>query len=142
MHRLILTMATAAAIAVATDGHAASPSVSEFPEFTACAQAKGTWYKSNMDQNILGHRINWQVQNGVLYTQDDHVQGTYMLPLAPVRSIERNGKSFDIVVDKGSKWTITPGAGTFTGDVTAAAENGTRSTLNFTCGAQWPLKPA
>jgi hypothetical protein len=72
----------ASAITVATQVYAMSSSVADYPEFTSCPLAKGTWWGSGKEAEkyTAGHNMLFVVKESRLLSAEDRSRGSMSEP--------------------------------------------------------------
>lgn len=137
MHRLILAVATAATIAVATQAYALSSSVADFPEFTACPLAKGTWWGSGKETEkyTSGHNLLLVVKDGRLLSAVDWSRSSMGEP-KEVKFVQRLSSEIRIKALNGASYNLRKTGNKFTGTMDYGGTGGmpTISSIEFICG--------
>jgi hypothetical protein len=137
MHRLILTFAAAAAIPVATQAYAMSSSVADFPEFTACALAKGTWWGNGKEAEkyTAGHNMLFVVKEGRLLSAEDRSRGSMSEP-KEVRFVQRVSGEIQIKTLGLLQYNLRKTGNKFTGTLDYGGTGGmpTITNVEFICG--------
>jgi hypothetical protein len=139
MHRLILTLATAAAITVESQAYAMSSSVADFPEFTACPVAKGTWWATSGKEDLKyapGRNMLLVVKEGRLHYSADWSRGS-MDQLKEVRFVQRvSGQMIQIKTLNLALYDLRKTGNKFTGTLDYGGAGGmpTITNVEFVCG--------
>jgi hypothetical protein len=132
----LIGLATAAAITVATQAYAMSSSVADFPEFTACPLAKGTWWASGKeDQKYApGHNMLLVVKEGRLLYSADWSRGS-MDQLKEVRWVQRVSGEIQIKTLSLAKYDLRKTDNKFTGTLDGGGGGmPTITNVEFVCG--------
>lgn len=131
------TLATAAVIAVATQPYAMSPSVADFPEFTDCPLAKGTWWASGKEAEKYapGHNMLLVVKEGRLFYANDRSRGS-MNELKEVRWVQRVSGEIQVKTLSLSSFNLRKVGNIFTGYQDDGGTGGmpTITNVEFVCG--------
>jgi hypothetical protein len=137
MHRLILTLATAAAITVESQAHAMSSSVADYPEFTSCPLAKGTWWGNGKEAEkyTAGHNLLLVVKEGRLLSAEDRSRGSMSEP-KEVRFVQRVSGEIQIKALRGTLYNLRKTGDKFTGTMDDGGTGGmpTITNIEFVCG--------
>jgi hypothetical protein len=133
----LIGLATAAAITVATQAYAMSSSVADFPEFTACPLAKGTWWATSgkEDQKYApGHNMLLVVKEGRLLYSADWSRGS-MDQLKEVRFVQRVSGQIQIKTLNLAQYHLRKTGNKFTGTLDYGSGGmPTITNVEFVCG--------
>ena len=135
--RLGLFLATLIGLAGVSDAYAMSPSVADFPEFTDCPQAKGTWWAGGKEAEKYapGHNMLLAVKEGRLFYANDRSRGS-MNELKEVRWVQRVSGEIQIKTLSLSSFNLRKTGNIFTGYQDDGGTGGmpTIANVEFVCG--------
>lgn len=134
----LTTLATAAAVTVAAQAaYAMSPAIADFPEFTSCPLAKGTWWASGKeDQKYTpGHNMLLVVKEGRLHYSADWSRGSMDQP-KEVRFVQRVSGLIQIKTLNLAQYDLHKTGNKFTGTLDYGGSGGmpTITNVEFVCG--------
>jgi hypothetical protein len=133
----LIGLATAAAITVATQVYAMSSSVADYPEFTACPLAKGTWWGSGKEAEkyAAGHNMLLVVKEGRLLSAEDRSRGSMSEP-KEVRFVQRVSGEIQIKTLNLAQYNLRKTGNKFTGTLDYGGTGGmpTITNVEFVCG--------
>jgi hypothetical protein len=114
-----------------------SSSVADFPEFTSCPLAKGTWWATSgkEDQKYApGHNLLLVVKEGHLLSVTDRSRGSMSEPKG-VRFVQRVSGEIQIKSLNGELWNLRKTGNKFTG-IQDGGGGGmpTITNVEFVCG--------
>jgi hypothetical protein len=131
----LIGLAGAAAITVGTQAYAMSSSVADFPEFTACPLAKGTWWASGKEAEkyAAGHNMLLVVKEGRLLYAADRSRGS-MNELKEVRFVQRVSGEIQIKTLSLTSYNLRKTGNIFTGIQDDGGTGGMPTITEFVCG--------
>jgi hypothetical protein len=126
----------ASAITVATQVYAMSSSVADYPEFTSCPLAKGTWWGSGKEAEkyTAGHNMLFVVKESRLLSAEDRSRGSMSEP-KEVRFVQRVSGEIQIKALRGTLYNLRKTGDKFTGTMDDGGSGGmpTITYIEFVC---------
>ena len=124
------------AITVATQAYAMSSSVADYPEFTSCPLAKGTWWGNGKEAEKYspGHNMLFVVKEGRLLSADDRSRGSMSEP-KEVRFVQRVSGEIQVKTLSLAQYNLRKTGDKFTGTLDYGGTGGmpTVTYVEFVC---------